>query len=172
VPPLIKPVDGNTAVSCASGKYIKFRVPPMESDQPPIPPTAVSQFDALVASAQYTVLAASNVIPLLPLASPNRVPDTGAAAPAIMMSRKSASVPENAAQVSVRVVPMASVRTKVRMVALVPAESVSVPLMVWFEVTTKSLMPADVRPATVKLRKVFAPDTCCCVAFAPVKLTS
>jgi hypothetical protein len=48
------------------------------------------------------------------------------------MSRKSMSVREaTAAQVSVRVVPMVSDRTKVLMVALVPAESVRVPLMVW-----------------------------------------
>ena len=76
--------------------------PPDVSDQlaapnDPVPPR------------QYTVLAAGNVIPLLPLQSPKRVPLTGAAAPAIVMSRKSMSVSDaTAAQVNVRVVPMVS----------------------------------------------------------------
>ncbi len=101
----------------------------------PVPPDV---FDQLVLELQlapaptlYTVLAASNVIPLLPLQSPSLVPLTGAAAPAMVMSRKSMSVSDaTAAQVSVRVVPMVFDCKKCRIVALVPAESVSVPVMV------------------------------------------
>ena len=106
---------------------------------------------------QYTVLAVSNVIPLLPLPSPKRVPDTGAAAPAMVMSRKSASVPEKAAQVSVRVVPISFERTNVRMVASVPAESVRVPLMVWLAEIVITATPTLVRPAMVKLLKTLTP---------------
>jgi hypothetical protein len=116
--------DPNTAVSCANGKLFAAGVPPK------LVAHAVADQLLLPARFQYTVLAAGNVIPLLPLQSPNLVPDAGAAAPAMVMSRKSASVAEKAAQVSVRVVPIVSERTKCRIVALVPAESVSVPLMV------------------------------------------
>ena len=66
------------------------------------------------------------------------------------MSRKSMSVSDaTAAQVSVRVVPMVSERTNVRLVAFVPAESVSVPLIVVFTVKTKAVIPAEVNPETV-----------------------
>ena len=44
-------------------------------------------------------------MPLLPLQSPSRVPDAGDAAPAIVISLKSTSVKDTAAQVNVREVP-------------------------------------------------------------------
>lgn len=66
----------------------------------------------------------------------------------MVMSRKSMSVRDaTAAQVSVRVVPMVSERTNVRIVALVPAESVRVPLMVWSACVVTLVIPALVRPA-------------------------
>jgi hypothetical protein len=69
-----------------------------------------------------------------------------------------------AAQVSVRVVPIVSDRTNVRIVAFVPAESVRVPLMVWLALTATVRKPATVIPATDKLlnvlvfEKVVEPD--------------
>lgn len=129
-----------------------------------VPPPVVAQpvADQLPPAArfQYLLAPASNVIPLLPLQSPKRVPDTGAAAPAMVMSRKSMSVREaTAAQVSVRVVPIVADRANVRMVALVPAESVKVPLMVWSAENVSNAAPAEVDPATVRLLNVFVPDT-------------
>ena len=111
------------------------------------------------------------MIPLLPLQSPKRVPDTGAAAPAIVMSRKSTSVPENAAVVIVRVVPMVSDWTKCRIVALVPAERVRVPVTVWLAVTLTIFKPADVMPVNDRLLKVFAPLMVTVPALVLVKLT-
>ncbi len=106
----------------------------------------------------YAVLAAGNVIPLLPLQSPKRVPLTGAAAPAMVMSRKSMSVSDaTAAQVNVRVVPMVSDCTNVLIVALVPAESVKVPLMVWLAVRETTFKPAAVMPVKDRLLKVLVP---------------
>ena len=158
-------VDSNTAVSCASGKLLTA------GDAPELAAQPVADQLLLPARFQYTVLAASNVIPLLPLQSPKRVPDTGAAAPAIIMSRKSTSVADTAAQVSVRVVPMASDRTKCRVVALVPAESVRVPLMVWLAVMDTFFRPAEVRPINDKLLKVFAPLSVTVPADVLVKAT-
>ena len=128
--PLVKPVASKRQVSCASGKLLTAGDAPELAAQP-----IALQFPP-AAKFQYRVTPAPNVMPLLPLQSPSRVPLTGAAAPAIVMSRKSASVPANAAQVSVRVVPRVSDRTKVRMVASVPADSVRVPLMVWLALIT------------------------------------
>jgi len=80
---------------------------------------------------QYTVFAASNVIPLFPLQSPKRVPLIGAAAPAMVMSRKSTSdVAAKVPTVRVRVVPSTSDCMNIRMVAFVPADTVSVPVIV------------------------------------------
>ena len=165
VAPLFNPVDWKTAVSCASGKLLAATAPPPVVAQP------VSDQLPPAAKFQYLLTPAPNVIPLLPLQSPNRVPLTGAAAPAMVMSRKSASVPEKAAQVSVRVVPSVSERTNVRIVASVPAESVSVPLMVWLSVTETTFKPAAVIPVTDKLLKVFAPLSVTVPADVLVKLT-
>jgi hypothetical protein len=85
------------------------------------------------------------------------VPDTGAAAPAMVMSLKSASVPEKAAQVSVRVVPIVSERKNFRMVASVPADIVSVPLIVWLAANETILNPAAVVPVNDRLLKVLTP---------------
>ena len=101
--------------------------PPDVADQEPAP--VLPQL-LLPARAQYTVLAAGKVIPELPLASPSRVPLAGAAAPAIVMSRKSTSVAETAAHVRVLVVPSALEARKVRYAEAVPALTVRVPLMV------------------------------------------
>lgn len=140
-------------VSCANGKAFTLPVPPVDVSHGFNPEF---QFSPLPIT-QYLFTPAENVIPLLPLQSPKRVPLTGAAAPAMVMSRKSASVPEKAAQVSVRVVPMVSDCKNVLIVALVPAESVSVPVMVWLAVMLTVFTPAEVWPAKVKLLYVFAP---------------
>jgi len=104
--PLFSPVASKIQVSCARGKLLMFGVPPLLVAQPvadQLPPPA--RF-------QYLFAAAVNVMPLLPLQSPMRVPVAGAAAPAMAMSLKSTSVRLTAAQVSVRVVPMVLERTK------------------------------------------------------------
>jgi hypothetical protein len=72
---------------------------------------------------------AGNVMPEFPLQSPNLVPDAGAAAPAIVMSLKSTSVKDTAAQVKVRTVFSVFDLIKVLQVASVPAETVKVPVM-------------------------------------------
>ena len=154
-------------VSCANGKLSLLTAPPLDvahtvEDQLPLP-----------ARFQYLSAHATNVIPLFPLQSPNRVPLTGAAAPAIAISLKSMSVRVSTApQVSVRVVPIPLDVTKVLMVALVPAESVRVPLMVWSADRDIWLMPAEAdRPATVRLLKVPAPLIVAVTIDVPVKLT-
>lgn len=153
--PLVGYVDPIVAMSCANGNAVTSAVPPSVKDQEAV----LFQF-AAPELLHHTVLGASNVIPLFPLQSPNRVPLTGAAAPAMVMSRKSMSVSEaTAAQVSVRVVPSVFDRTNVRMVALVPAESVRVPLMVELASKMMLVMPAVVLPAKDKLLYVFAPLT-------------
>lgn len=107
---------------------------------------------------QYFGTPAPNVIPVFPLQSPKRVPLMGAAAPAMVMSRKSKSAEPaaNVPTVNVRGVPITEEATSVRMVASVPAESVSVPVIVWSAPNEITLMPAAVLPANVKLAKVFA----------------
>ena len=144
----------NRQVSCANGKLSKLTEPPLDVAQPldQFPPPEVFQ---------YLSAPAPKVIPVLPFPSPSRVPvrsppDT--AAPAIVMSRKSMSVREaTAAQVRVRVTPMILDRTKVLIVAFVPAKSVRVPFMVWSADRASAPTPAEVRPATVRLLKVFEP---------------
>ena len=146
-------LDGNTAVSCAKGKLLIAGVPPFVKDHLAFPDPHVSPIDW----PHHTVLAASNVIPLLPLQSPNRVPDAGAAAPAMVMSRKSTSVSDTAAQVRVRVVPRVLDCTKCRIVALVPADSVSVPVTVWLADREITFRPAEVIPVNDRLLKLLAP---------------
>ena len=141
----MSPVAWNTAVSWARGKLFAAGAPPAVAAQPvedQLPPP--TKF-------QYRVVAAVNVMPLLPLQSPMRVPEAGAAAPAMVMSRKSTSVMLTAAAVMVRVVPMVSLWTKCRMVALVPAEKVSVPVTVWSAVRAMFLKPAAARPVKDRL---------------------
>ena len=150
--PLFSPVASKMQVSWAKGKLSMLGVPPLDVAQAIAPP----QFPP-AARFQYLLTPAPKVIPLLPFASPKRVPDTGAAAPAMVMSRKSASVPENAAVVIVRVVPMVSDRTKFLLVALVPAEKVSVPVTVWSAVREIFLKPTETRPVKDRLLKLFAP---------------
>jgi len=116
VAPLFSPVASKKQVSCARGKLLSAGVPPLLVAHPvavQLPPAA--RF-------QYLFAAAVNVTPLLPLQSPRRVPVAGAAAPAMVMSLKSTSVRDTAAQVSVRAVPMESLRTKCLRVASDPAE--------------------------------------------------
>ncbi len=75
----------------------------------------------------------------------------------MVMSRKSASVAETAAQVSVRVVPIVLDCTKCRIVALVPADSVSVPVTVWLADKEITFRPAAVMPVNERLLKLLAP---------------
>ena len=112
-------------------------------------------------------------MPLLPLASPNLVPEIGAAAPAIAMSRKSKSVAlaANALTVRVRCVPMVSDAKNVRYAAAVPAGNVNVPLMVWLALNVTGVTPNVVRPVNVRLLNVFAPLMVKLVAMELVKET-
>ena len=142
-----------------------------------VPPLLVAQAMAPpqlppAARFQYLLAAAVNVMPLLPLQSPMRVPEAGAAAPAMVMSRKSTSVMLTAAAVMVRVVPMVSLRTKCRMVALVPAEKVRVPVTVWLADKAITFTPELVTPEKDKLLKLFTPlITTLPVLTTDVKLT-
>jgi hypothetical protein len=127
VPRLIVPAGlplSKTAVSCAKGKLFTA-VGPLEV----VAHAVAFQFCDPPDPFQYTVLAAGNVIPLLPPQSPPRVGEIGAAAPAIVMSRKSQLVADTAAQVRVRVAPIVLERTKPRAIADEPAQ-VKVPLTV------------------------------------------
>lgn len=151
VAPLFSPVASKKQVSCAKGKLFTAGEPPLVVAQPTadqLPPAA--RF-------QYLFAAAVNVIPLLPLQSPMRVPEAGAAAPAMVTSRKSTSVIDTAAAVMVRVVPMVLLWTKCRMVALVPAEKVSVPVTVWLAVREMFFRPAEVIPVKDRLLKLLVP---------------
>ena len=69
-------------------------------------------------------------MPLLPPQLPKRVPLTGAAEPAIVMSLKSTSFAEAALQVRVLVVPIVLEVINVRQAALGLAGSDNVPLIV------------------------------------------
>ena len=136
-------LDGNTAVSCASGKAALACVPPFVNDQigaeaPQLPDTVLRK---------YTVLAAGNVIPLLPLASPSLVPLTGAAAPAMVMSRKSMSV-KDAIELTVNVlaVPKTLETTIVRHVEFAPELKFNTPLIVWFPPKEAKDTPEVARP--------------------------
>ena len=144
-------VDSKMQVSCASGKLFAATLPPDDVAHP------VADQLLLPARFQYLLAPAPKVMPELPLQSPSLVPDAGAATPAMVMSRKSTSVRETAAQVRVRVVPMVFDCTNVRIVALVPAEQVKVPLMVWLAVTDTIFKPAAVIPVNDKLLNVFTP---------------
>ena len=93
----------------------------------------------------------------MPLQSPNLVPEAGDAAPAIVISLKSVSVKDTAAQVNVRVVPIVSEEICVRYAEAVPALTVSVPLIVWFAPILNKPIPTVVLPVMVRLLNVFAP---------------
>lgn len=140
-----------------------------------VPPLLVAQLVAdqfpPAARFQYLLAAAVNVMPLLPLQSPIRVPEAGAAAPAMVMSRKSTSVMDTAAAVIVRVVPIVSDRQKCRIAALVPAEKVSVPVTVWLAVRLMFFNPAAVMPVKDRLLKLLAPLNVTVPALVLVKLT-
>ena len=110
-------------------------------------------------------------MPLFPLQSPMRVPEAGAAAPAMVMSRKSTSVMVTAAAVMVRVVPMVLLWTKCRMVASVPAEKVRVPVTVWLAEREMFFRPAAVMPVKDRLLKLLVPLRVTVPALVPVKLT-
>ena len=69
-------------------------------------------------------------MPVLPPQLPARVGDEPAAAPAIVMSRKSQSVADRLLTVNVRGVPMVLERKKMRRTAVAPA-TVNVPVIVW-----------------------------------------
>ena len=94
-------------------------------------------------------------MPELPLQSPARVGDIGAAAPAIVMSLKSQSVADTAAAVIVLDVPIVSEYTAIRFTALAPA-TVRVPVTVWFADNAKDFNETLVE-LTVRFAKVFAP---------------
>ena len=79
----------------------------------------------------------------------------GAAAPAMVMSRKSQSVADTAAQVMVRDVPIVPERTKPRAIADEPAQ-VNVPLTVWSAAIDSWLSPVALA-SNVRLLNVFAP---------------
>ena len=90
---------------------------------------------------QYLLVPAANVMLLLFLQFPSLVPDHVPEAPAATMSRKSMSdMAVSVATVSVRCVPIASERTKVRVTADAPALSVSVEI-VWFALNEINLSP-------------------------------
>ena len=97
-------------------------------------------------------------MPVLPPQLPALVGDEPAAAPAIVMSRKSQSVADRLLTVSVRVVPRVLERTKMRRTAVAPAQ-VSVPLMVLLDKNETEVKPAVDGAVTVRLLKVFAPVT-------------
>jgi len=71
----------------------------------------------------------------------------------------------------VRVVPMVSLRQKCRMVALVPAEKVRVPVTVWLAVTEMFFRPAEVMPVKDRLLKLLVPLRVTVPALVLVKLT-
>ena len=124
VAPEFKPVAWKMQVSCARGKLLTATAPPPDKAHPvpdQLPPPA--RFQNLFA-------AAVNVMPLFPLQSPNRGPDAGAAAPAMVMSLKSTSVKLTLAHVKVTEVPIVEERKKFRIVAFVPAATVKMPLIV------------------------------------------
>jgi len=166
VAPLFSPVASKKQVSCAKGKLLMAGVPPLPVAQPMAPPQSPP-----AARFQYLLAAAVNVMPLLPPQFPMRVPEAGAAAPAMVMSRKSTSVIDTAAAVMVRVVPMVLLRQKCRMVALVPAEKVRVPVTVWLAARTMFFRPAEVMPVNDRLLKLFVPLNVTVPALVLVKLT-
>ena len=96
-------------------------------------------------------------MPLLPLQSPSLVPDAGDAAPAIVISLKSVSVKETAAQVNVRVVPRVLDAINMRHAATALALTVNVPLIVWFAPRLNTPIPILVLPVIDKLLNVLAP---------------
>jgi len=151
VDPEFSPVASKIHVSCASGKLLTAGEPPLDVAQ------AVADQIPPEGRFQYLLTAAVNVIPLLPLQSPKRVPAAGAAAPAITTSLKSTSVKETDAHVNVRTVPITSERTNIRPVASVPAKQAKVPSMTWFDASTKFETPSPNLPVTVKLLNVFEP---------------
>ena len=123
--PATSPRLSITAVSCASGKLAAAATPPDVSAH------AVADQLPLRAELQYFVVPAANVTLVLPPALPRRVPDHGAEAPAIVMSRKSTS--DNvatAATVSVRGVPKTLLRSDMRDVGVAAGPRVSVPVTV------------------------------------------
>ena len=123
--PATSPRLSITAVSCANGKLAAAATPPDVSAH------AVADQAPLRAELQYFVVPAAKVTLVLPPALPKRVPDHGAEAPAIVMSRKSTS--DNvatAATVSVRGVPKTLLRRDMRDVGVAAGPSVSVPVTV------------------------------------------
>lgn len=95
-------------------------------------------------------------MPLLPPQSPPRVGEMGAAAPAMVMSWKSQSVADTAAQVRVRVVPIVSERTKPRAIADEPAQ-VKVPLTVRLPAMDSWVTPVPLA-INVRLLKVVSSE--------------
>ena len=98
------------------------------------------------------------MIPVLPPQSPALVGDDPAAAPAIVMSRKSQSSADKLLTVSVRVVPRTGENKKPRRTAVAPA-TVRVPVMVWLSEKMRCCIPALVGAVKTKFLNVFAPAT-------------
>ena len=165
VAPLFRPVASKMQVSWARGKKLGSGVAPDDTVHP-----LLDQFPP-PAKFQYLFEAAVNVIPLLPLQSPTRVPDAGAAAPAMVMSRKSTSAMDTAAAVMVRVAPMVSLRTKVRPLALTPAGNVNVPFTVWLALSASCRKLAEPTDPKDRLLKVLAPLMVAVPTLVAVKLT-
>ena len=95
-------------------------------------------------------------MPVLPPQLPALVGDDPAAAPAIVMSRKSQSCADKLLTVSVRVVPRMLERKKMRRTAVAPA-TVRVPVMVWLALNIRPLSPALDGALNVSVLNVFAP---------------
>lgn len=76
----------------------------------------------------------------------------------MVISLKSTSVKDTAAQVNVRVVPRVLVLICVRYAEAVPALTVNVPLIVWFALRLNTPIPTVVLPVIDRLLNVFAPD--------------
>jgi len=109
---------------------------------------------------------------LLPLASPSRVPVHVPAAPAAVMSRKSASVSDTLVPtVIVRVAPIVVDVKNSRYAAAVPALTVSVLLIVWLAKKVIVPIPTTILPVNVKLLNVLAPVIAPVAKAVDVKLT-
>jgi len=93
---------------------------------------------------------------VLPPQSPARVGALPAAAPAIVMSRKSQSAADKFATVRVRGVPVVFDRRVTRLIALAPAQ-VKVPLTIWLSDMRNCSRPEEAGGTTVRLLNVHDP---------------
>jgi hypothetical protein len=116
-------------VSCANGKLLIAGTPPVDVAHEVPDQFALTPFTVL----QYLVAPAPNVMLLLFLQLPKRVPDNVPAAPAATISRKSTSAKvATTATVKVRCVPTALLRSQSLRTAVFAVPTVNVPVTVWF----------------------------------------